>query len=173
MSDSAAITIVIIETTTVAIPTTTDRHIRFLEDPRNVAWLSVSCAVFGGLGLFIVYLVVRYGSIEQLKKCCQRSRYTHFVMILRFYLTYMYLSYCIVEMSHTVLFIKSYSFCLQPYPFILFFFYWSPSKTVPRDSQTFRDVERKHGKNSNKRNKIYTIIHQSDIGLLLAKFGVK
>ncbi|XP_052675892.1 protocadherin-16-like isoform X1 [Crassostrea angulata] len=91
LTDSVAITIVIIETTTVAIPTTTDRHIRFLEDPRNVAWLSASCAVFGGLGLFIIYLVARYGSIAQLKKWCRRSR---------------------------------------------------PSKTVPRDSQTFRDVER-------------------------------
>lgn len=81
LPDSVAITIVIIETTTVAIPTTTDRHIRFLEDPRNVAWLSASCAVFGGLGLFIIYLVARYGSIAQLKKWCRRSRYTHFVMI--------------------------------------------------------------------------------------------
>lgn len=95
LPDSVAITIVIIETTTVAIPTTTDRHIRFLEDPRNVAWLTVSCAVFGGLGLFIIYLVARYGSIAQLKKWCQRPRYTNFFMISDFiYVHVLIVLYC-------------------------------------------------------------------------------
>lgn len=75
LTGSAAISIVIIEATTVAVTTATpDRHIQFLEDPRNVAWLSVSCVLFGGLGLLIVYLVVRYGSLAAVKKWCTRSR---------------------------------------------------------------------------------------------------
>lgn len=50
--------------------------------------------------------------------------------------------------------------------FWFFFFYWSPSKTVPRDSQTFRDVERK---NSTERNNIYEYCHKSFWHRLLFK----
>lgn len=61
--DFVVIIIVIIEIIIVVILIIIDCYIWFLEDFCNVVWLFVFCVVFGGLGLFIIYFVVWYGSI--------------------------------------------------------------------------------------------------------------
>nr|XP_022309583.1 protocadherin Fat 4-like [Crassostrea virginica] len=62
LQDTATVSIIIPESTTAAPTTTTDRHVTFLEDPRNIAWVTVASVLLAGLVLFWVYLAVRFGS---------------------------------------------------------------------------------------------------------------
>ncbi|XP_061179511.1 protocadherin-like wing polarity protein stan, partial [Saccostrea echinata] len=62
LKDTAPVTIVIPESTTAAPTTTTDRHVTFLEDSRNIAWVTVASVLFAGLVIFWGYLFVRFGS---------------------------------------------------------------------------------------------------------------
>lgn len=62
LADTATVSVIIPESTTAAPTTTTDRHITFLEDSRNIAWLTVASIMLAGLLLFCAYLIVRFGS---------------------------------------------------------------------------------------------------------------
>lgn len=62
--DTAAVTVIIPESTTAAPTTTTDRHVTFWMDPRNIAWVTVAAILFTGLLLFCAYLIVRYGNFS-------------------------------------------------------------------------------------------------------------
>ncbi|XP_056008142.1 cadherin-23-like [Ostrea edulis] len=62
LQDTAVVTVVIPESTTAAPTTTTDRYMTFLEDSRNVAWVTIACVMLAGLVLLWAYLIVRFGS---------------------------------------------------------------------------------------------------------------
>lgn len=62
LQDTATVSVIIPESTTAAPATTTDRHVTFLEDSRNIAWLTVASIMLAGLLLFCAYLIVRFGS---------------------------------------------------------------------------------------------------------------
>ncbi|XP_062608396.1 protocadherin beta-2-like [Saccostrea cucullata] len=59
---TTSVTIVTSESTTATPSSTTDRHVTFLEDSRNVAWLTVAIVLLTGLVLFCGYLFARFGS---------------------------------------------------------------------------------------------------------------
>lgn len=63
LPDTATVSVIIPESTTAAPATTTDRHVTFLEDSRNIAWLTVASIMLAGLLLFCAYLIVRFGSL--------------------------------------------------------------------------------------------------------------
>lgn len=74
LTDTAAVTIVIPESTTAAPTTTTDRHVTFLEDPKNIAWLSAAVVILCGIVCLMVYQSFRFGDYSRLARWCQRSR---------------------------------------------------------------------------------------------------
>lgn len=74
LSDAATVTIVIPESTTAAPTTTTDRHVTFLEDPRNIAWVSVGVVILLGLVALMVYQSFKFNDYSRLAQWCQRSR---------------------------------------------------------------------------------------------------
>ena len=65
--DTASVSVIIPESTTAAPTTTTDRHVTFWMDPRNVAWVTVAVLLFTGLSLFCAFLIVRYGNLPCLQ----------------------------------------------------------------------------------------------------------
>lgn len=73
-ADTAAVTIVIPESTTAAPTTTTDRHVTFLEDPKNIAWVSAAVVILCGIVCLMVYQSFRFGDYSRLARWCQRSR---------------------------------------------------------------------------------------------------
>lgn len=73
-ADTVAVTIVIPESTTAAPTTTTDRHVTFLEDPKNIAWLSAAVVILCGIVCLMVYQSFRFGDYSRLARWCQRSR---------------------------------------------------------------------------------------------------
>lgn len=74
-ADTAAVTIVIPESTTAAPTTTTDRHVTFLEDPKNIAWVSAAVVILCGIVCLMVYQSFRFGDYSRLARWCQRSRF--------------------------------------------------------------------------------------------------
>ncbi|XP_078334887.1 protocadherin Fat 4-like [Crassostrea virginica] len=73
LTDAATVTIVIPESTTAAPTTTTDRHVTFLEDPRNIAWVSVGVVILLGLVALMVYQSFKFNDYSRLAQWCQRS----------------------------------------------------------------------------------------------------
>lgn len=67
ISDTAAVSVVIPQSTTAAPTSTTDRHVTFWEDPRNIAWVTVASVLLCGLVLYSSYLIVRYGNFPCVK----------------------------------------------------------------------------------------------------------
>ncbi|XP_078310911.1 uncharacterized protein LOC111132593 isoform X2 [Crassostrea virginica] len=67
LQDTASVSVIIPESTTAAPTTTTDRHVTFWMDTRNVAWVTVAVLLFTGLLLFCAFLVVRYGNLPCLQ----------------------------------------------------------------------------------------------------------
>lgn len=76
LQDTAAVTVIIPESTTAAPTTTTDRHVTFWMDPRNIAWVTVAALLFSGLLLFSAYLIVRYGNFSFFKNLFKPSQVT-------------------------------------------------------------------------------------------------
>uniref|UniRef100_A0A8W8ISL3 Uncharacterized protein n=1 Tax=Magallana gigas TaxID=29159 RepID=A0A8W8ISL3_MAGGI len=69
LQDTAVMTVIIPESTTAAPTTTTDRHVTFWMDTRNIPWDTVAAILFTGLLLFCVYLIVRYGNFSFFRNC--------------------------------------------------------------------------------------------------------
>ncbi|XP_052706998.1 cadherin-23-like [Crassostrea angulata] len=67
LQDTAAVSVVIPQSTTAAPTSTTDRHVTFWEDPRNIAWVTVASVLLCGLVLYSSYLIVRYGNFPCVK----------------------------------------------------------------------------------------------------------
>lgn len=73
LNDTATITIVIPLSTTTAPTSTTDRHVTFAEDPRNIAWMSAAVVILIGLVGLMVYQSIRFGDYAKIGKWCQKS----------------------------------------------------------------------------------------------------
>lgn len=83
--DTAAVTVIIPESTTAAPTTTTDRHMTFWMDPRNIAWVTVAAILFTGLLLFCAYLIVRYGNFSFFHNVFKpRYNLVHFQFVIDF-----------------------------------------------------------------------------------------
>lgn len=67
--DTAAVTVIIPESTTAALTTTTDSDVTFWMDPRNIPLDTVAAILFTGLLLFCAYLIVRYGNFSFFRNC--------------------------------------------------------------------------------------------------------
>ncbi|XP_078337333.1 uncharacterized protein LOC111138019 [Crassostrea virginica] len=61
LEDTVSLSVVIPQSTTAAPTTTTDRHVTFWEDPRNIAWVTAASGLLCGLLLYCSYLIVRFG----------------------------------------------------------------------------------------------------------------
>uniref|UniRef100_K1PJ82 Cadherin-23 n=1 Tax=Magallana gigas TaxID=29159 RepID=K1PJ82_MAGGI len=73
--DTAAVTIVIPESTTAAPTTTTDRHVTFLEDPKNIAWLSAAVVILCGIVCLMVYQSFRSKKLQKPRNHYRRTYY--------------------------------------------------------------------------------------------------
>ncbi|XP_045159272.2 cadherin-23-like [Mercenaria mercenaria] len=77
-SDTATVVIVISDTTTISTTTTTDRYRTFLEDSRNIAWLS-ACIVVLLVSLGVLTYVIftchgENGCAQFRRTCCRRKK---------------------------------------------------------------------------------------------------